>query len=290
VSDAWTVRRVLEWTAKDLAGLGIPTARLDAELLLSHALGCDRVRLYMDLTRPLDAAELATVRELVKRRRKREPVAYILGHKEFYKRRFVVTRDVLVPRPETELLVDRALEILPASDPREHARALDLCTGSGVVAITLALERPELGVDGADLAAAALTIARANAQALGAGERVQWYEGDLFEALPGRTAYALITANPPYVADGVLAELAPEVREHEPRLALSGGDDGLAVIRRLCAQAPEWLLSGGSLLFEHGFDQGERVLALLQSDARWEAVRSHKDLAGADRIAEARRR
>jgi release factor glutamine methyltransferase len=269
--------------AGDLAALGIATARLDAELLLSHALGCDRVRLYMDLTRPLDEAELTAIRELVKRRRKREPVAYILGHKEFYRRRFAVTKDVLVPRPETEVLVDRALEVLGAS----AGAALDLCTGSGVVAITLALERPELRVDATDLSEAALAVARRNAEALEATPRVRFFAGDLFGALPERIKYALITANPPYVADAVLSSLAPEITEHEPRVALAGGTDGLAVITRLCEQAPDWLLPGGVLLFELGFDQGPRVLELLQRDSRWQHVRLHQDLAGVDRIAEA---
>jgi release factor glutamine methyltransferase len=235
---------MLGWMAKDLAALGVSSPRLDAELLLSHALGCDRVRLYMDMPRPLDGAELAAVKALVVRRRKREPVAYILGRREFYRRTFEVTQDVLIPRPETEVLVDRALEALPES--ASEGKALDLCTGSGAIAISIALERPGLRVDGTDVSEAALAVARRNAQQLGAGERVQFFAGDLFEAVREQGGqYALITANPPYVGEAEWPSLAPELA-HEPRIALLAGEDGLHVLRRLCARVADFrgVLSG----------------------------------------------
>jgi release factor glutamine methyltransferase len=281
----WSVQRMLGWMAQDFAALGVSSPRLDAELLLSHALACDRVRLYMDMPRPLEPEELTAVRALVVRRRKREPVAYILGRKEFYRRSFELTKDVLVPRPETEVLVDRALEALPA----DAGPALDLCTGSGAIAISIALEREGLQVDATDLSPAALAVARRNAEQLGASERVHFYEGDLFAAVPAGRQYALITANPPYVADIDWGGLAPEITGHEPRMALTAGDDGLDVLRRLCAQVEEFMLPGGVLLFELGQGQASEVSELLARDARLADVHAHKDLAGIERIVQARR-
>ena len=276
---------MLGWMAQDFAALGVSSPRLDAELLLSHALGCDRVRLYMDMQRPLAADELAAVRALVVRRRKREPVAYILGRREFYRRSFELSKDVLVPRPETEVLVDRALEALPAG----AGPALDLCTGSGVIAISLALERPELQVDATDLSPAALAVARKNAELLGASERVRFYEGELFSAVPAGQQYALIAANPPYVADGDWSGLAPEITGHEPRMALTAGVDGLDVLRRLSVQVADYLLPGGAALFELGLGQAGAVRELLAQDARLGEIVAHKDLAGIERIVQARR-
>jgi release factor glutamine methyltransferase len=280
----WTVQRMLAWMTRDFAEHAVASPRLDAELLLSHALGCDRVRLYMDMPRPLDADELASVRALVVRRRKREPVAYILGRREFYLRSFEVTKDVLVPRPETEILVDRALEVLPVA----AESALDLCTGSGVIAITLAAERPALHVDATDLSEAALHVARANAERLGVADRVAFFQGDLLSPLPAGARYDMVVANPPYVAAGELPALAKEVREHEPLLALVSGDDGLDVLRRLCAAVPGVLRPGGHLLFEIGMGQGRAVCALLEREAALTDVRTHADLAGIERVVQAR--
>jgi release factor glutamine methyltransferase len=285
-SSPWTVQRVLAWMTQDFAALSIPAPRLDAELLLCRALECDRVRLYMDMQRPLDARELEVVRALVVRRRRREPVAYILGRREFYRHSFEVTRDVLIPRPETEVLVDRALELLA----RGAARAVDLCTGSGAIAITLALERPELEVDATDISEAALTVAARNAGRLGVADRVHFHRGDLFVALPEPRRYALVVANPPYVADGEWNALAPEIRGHEPRGALLSGPEGLDVLTRLCASAATWLAPGGSLLFEVGQGQAPRVMALLSAQNRWDEVLAHKDLSAIERIVGARLR
>jgi len=285
VQAPWTVQRMLGWMAQDFAQHGVASPRLDAELLLSHALGCDRVRLYMDMPRPLDAAELAAVRALVVRRRAREPVAYILGQREFYQRRFEVTRDVLVPRPETEVLVDRALEVLG----KDATRALDLCTGSGVIGITLACERPALTVDATDLSEAALAVAQRNASALGVQGRMRFLHGDLFAAVPEGERYDLVVANPPYVATAELPELAPEVAQHEPRGALVAGADGLDVLRRLCAQASAHTRPSGHVLFELGAGQAQRVCAWLQADASLTDVVAHRDLAGIERVVQARR-
>jgi release factor glutamine methyltransferase len=286
-SASWTVQRVLAWMTQDFTALAIPTPRLDAELLMCRALECDRVRLYMDMQRPLDARELEAARALVVRRRKREPVAYILGRREFYRHSFEVTRDVLIPRPETEVLVDRALELLPAET---DLRALDLCTGSGAIAITLALERPQLQVDATDISQGALDVAARNAVQLDAADQVHFHHGDLFEALPEARGYALVVANPPYVANDEWSALAPEIRDHEPRAALLAGGEGLDVLARLCADVAEWLEPGAALLFEVGHTQAPRVMEFLQAQRRFEAVVAHKDLAGVARIVGARLR
>lgn len=284
MTEAWTVQRVLGWMTGDLSALGVSSPRLDSELLLSHALGCDRVRLYMDMQRPLDRDELTAVRALVQRRRRREPVAYILGQREFYMRPFAIDSAVLVPRPETEVLVDRALEALPSG----AARALDLCTGSGVVAITLALERPVLEVDATDISDAALEVARRNAERHGVPDRVRFHAGDLFGALAEPRRYALLTANPPYVRDDEWSALAPEITQHEPRTALLAGPDGLYVIKRLCAEADAWLEPGGALLLEVGHDQATQVAELLAQTGKFDPAVAHRDLAGIERVVEAR--
>lgn len=292
-SETWTVQRILAWMAQDFAGLGVASPRLDAELLLCSVLACDRVRLYMDMPRPLARAELDAVRELVQRRRKREPVAYILGAREFYRRTFEVSRAVLVPRPETELVVDRALEALPrassdVNEPSEPVFALDLCTGSGAIAITLATEREALHVDATDLSAEALEVAARNVARNDVAARVSLWHGDLFASLPRERRYAVITANPPYVADGDYAALAPEITAHEPKLALVAGADGLDVLRRICAEAADWLAPGGALVLELGAGQAPAVMALLEATRCFTAIAAHRDLAGIERVVEAR--
>lgn len=285
VEQPWTIRRVLAWTAKDFAERGIEPSRLDAELLVAHALGLSRVALYMDLDRPLSDEERASVRALVARRRAREPVAYIVGHKEFWGRRFEVGPAVLVPRPDTEALVERALAILPAES---GARVLDLCTGSGVIGLTIAAERPAVHVDLTDLSPDALAIARRNAEALSVIERVRVFEGDLFDALPEGSRYALVTANPPYIAEGELPALAADVREHEPKQALVAGADGFAVHRRLVSEAARFLEPGGTLLIEAGAGQAEALERMLAERPEVEATARHRDLAAIERVVEAR--
>lgn len=284
VQKPWTIRRVLAWTADDFAGRGIDSARLDAELLVAHALGLGRVQLYMDLDRPLTGEEREAIRKIVQRRRRREPVAYITGTKEFWGRSFIVTPAVLVPRPDSETVIERALELLDEAG----ARVLDLCTGSGILGLTIAAEREGVTVDLTDLSPEALEVARRNAEALGLSERTRFFEGDLFAPLPGGE-YALITANPPYIPEGEMAELAPEVREHEPKLALVAGNDGFAVHRRILEEAPRFLAPGGTLLVEVGAGQAPRLERLIQ-ETGWAAhTARHRDLGGIERVVEARR-
>lgn len=259
------------------------TARLDAELILAHALGVARVGLYLDMDRPLGPEELGAIRALVKRRRDREPVAYILGHREFYGRSFEVGPAVLVPRPDTETLVERALADLP-----DGARVLDLCTGSGIVAITLAAERPDVRVEGTDLSPDALLVARRNADRLGVADRCTWLEGDLFEALPPDRTYHLVTANPPYIAEPDYETLQPEITRWEPRVALAAGAEGLDVLRRIAAGVQERLEPGGRVLVEVGQGQA-RAVERSFVEAGLDPVASHRDLGGVDRVVEGRR-
>jgi len=276
----WTVRRVLGWTTQHFEKLGLDSARLTAELLLAHVLHVSRVRLYTDLDRPLEAAELGTVRSLIVRRASGEPTSYLTGTREFYGRTFTVDHRVLVPRPETELLVEAVLQVV-ARDA--EVRVLDLCTGSGCVGITLALERPRARVLATDASPGAVEVARANAGALGAAERFEARLGDLITPVEGEAPFDVVVANPPYVPRAEIPTLPPEVRR-EPQLALDGGPDGLDVVRRIAAAAPGRLVSGGLLALEIGDGQGPAVHSLLEA-AGYGCVRIEHDLARHDRLA-----
>jgi release factor glutamine methyltransferase len=280
-STLWTIESLLRWAADDFRSRGIDSPRLDAELLLAKALGTTRIQLVVDARRPLSPDELSRMRELVRRRRSREPVAYILGEREFYGRVFRVDRRVLVPRPDTETLVDVALSRTRAVSM--CVRALDLCTGSGCVAVTLGRERPTSSVFAGDISADALAVARGNALRLGA-YNVAFYQGDLFAsvALPAR--FDLVTANPPYVAAGDLASLQADVRDHEPRLALDGGEGGLALLRRVVAEAPPRLVSpGGVLAVEVGSGQAAAVVDLFEL-AQFSEIEVERDYGRIERV------
>jgi release factor glutamine methyltransferase len=277
---AWTIEAVLRWATDDFRARGIESPRLDAELLLANALGVTRIQLIVDAKRPLDAGELARVRELVKRRRAREPIAYILGEREFYGRVFRVDARVLVPRPDTEALVDVALE--RTRSVSMSMRALDLCTGSGCVAISLARERPTSAVFGSDVSGEALAVARSNALRLGA-YNVAWRHGDLFAAVDPAARFDLVTANPPYIAAGEIPALPTDVRQFEPRLALEAGDDGLAVVRRLVAEAPAHLDAGGVLAAEVGAGQAAAVVALFERSG-FTAIDVRRDYGRIERV------
>ncbi|TMA40697.1 MAG: peptide chain release factor N(5)-glutamine methyltransferase [Deltaproteobacteria bacterium] len=278
MAETWTVRSLLQWAREWLGKKGVENPRLDAELLLAHALRCDRIRLYIDADKPLAGGELATFKALIKRRGAREPVAYILRSKEFHGRPFEVAPGVFIPRPETELLVRIVTEHL-AKD--RHVRVLDLCAGSGAVGISIAAERPQASVDLVEVSEDAAAVARRNAERLAAG-RVRVITGDLYAALPEKVRYDAIAANPPYVPIADAKRLAPDVVQHEPHLALFGGDDGLAVIRRIAAGIRDWLAPGGLFVTEIDPAQGAAVVVLLR-EAGLTQLRIERDLAGLDR-------
>ena len=272
-----TLGEVLRLSTTHLERHGSPTARLDAELLLGHALGLSRVELYTGFERPLTEDELAECRELIARRAKREPVAYILGRWGFRGLDLDVDRRVLVPRPETELLVDRCLALL---DGVAGPAVLDVGTGSGAIALALASELPEARVAGCDVFGDALEVARANGERLGV--EVEWVASDMLAGVEGRR-FHLVVSNPPYVAAGEIEALEPEVRDWEPRGATVAGETGLEAIERLVAQAPAALEPGGAIVLEVGAGQAGAVAALLDG-AGLAGVGRDPDHAGIERI------
>ena len=280
MTEVWTPLRLIGWTQEFFARNAVDAPRLTAEILLAYALSSDRVRLYLDFDKPLGAPELAAFRELVKRRAAGEPTAYLVGRREFYGRTFRVDPRGLVPRPETELLVDAALAALPDS-----GAGLDLCTGTGCVAVTLGLERPAARVVAVDLSPDAAALARENAAALGAAN-VEVLEGDLYAPVPAGARFDVVVANPPYVPTGELPGLARELHR-EPRLALDGGPDGLAIARPLVAGAIGRLLPGGTLAVELHESHAE-VLPRLCLEAGFATAELRRDLAGLPRIVVAR--
>jgi release factor glutamine methyltransferase len=253
------------------------SARLEAELLLCHALRVDRARLIADPALVLRADATPVYRDLFQRRLAGEPIAYLIGCREFYGRSFQVASSVLIPRPETELLVDLALARLPVGAPAE---VLDVGTGSGCVAVTLARERPQATVVAVDVSDEALAVARANARAH-AASKVELVRSDCYAALGGRR-FDLIVSNPPYVAEGDPHLFEGDLR-FEPAIALVGGADGLCVLRPLIAGAPTHLRGGGWLLVEHGFDQADAVRRLMRAAGCIEVFSDH-DLAGLERV------
>ncbi len=277
---AWTIRRVLEWTRGHFDKQDIDDPRLTSEILLGHVLCLPRVKLYMDLDRPLSKEELATYRALIQRRLAFEPTQYLVGFKEFYGRRFAVDPRVLIPRSETELLVQAVLHDVKKDAP---SRVLDVCTGSGCIAVTIAAERPQASVWATDLMPGALEVAKKNAEAHQVDGRVTFFQGDLLAAVPAGTRFDVIVSNPPYVKTGELATLQKEVRQ-EPREALDGGPEGVTLIARLVEGALPLLKSGGLLAMEIGEDEGTAVRELL-TRAGYHDVKIEKDLARHERLA-----
>lgn len=280
---AASVQQVLLWATSVLSEAGVPSPRLDAEVLLAHVLGWKRASLYARPEFKLTPAQQQAFQASVERRYRREPVPYITGHREFYGLDFMVDRRVLIPRPETELLVERALEtakhLVTGKQPLILA---DVGTGSGVIAISLAMHLPHAMVYATDAFAEALEVAACNISRYGLSQRVRLLHGDLLQPLP--EPVHLIVANLPYVSTGYLATAAPDVVDYEPLVALDGGPDGLAQIRRLLTQAGPWLLPGGAILLEIGADQGREVTMFAAQCYPAAQVELFQDYAGLDRI------
>jgi release factor glutamine methyltransferase len=281
----WTVLELLRWTTQHFAERGIETPRLDAECLLAFALDCDRLRLYVDYDKPVDEAERARFRELVRERAQaRVPVALLVGAREFWSLSLRVTRDVLVPRPDTETLVAAALDVFVERDA--ELSVLDVGTGSGAIALALAHERPRARVTATDVSPAALAVAAGNAEQLGLSDRVRFLEGSLFEPVAGER-FDLVVSNPPYVAESDAATLPPELR-HEPPSALFAGPEGTDVLRAFAAQVLEVVAPGGVVFVEIDPAQAPATSRWL-ADAGLEAVTIHRDAAGRARVVAARR-
>ena len=278
-----TIADALREASAVLRDAGLAEPRREAGTLLSYSLGRDQAFLVTHSDETLDDAQLSDFRARVERRAAGEPFQYIAGRQEFYGLEFEVSRDVLIPRPETELLVEEALELLKGS---ESPLLCDVGTGSGCIAVTLLHERKDARGLALDVSPAALAVAARNAARHGVGERLRLLVSDCFDALRGgrheETRFDLIASNPPYVAESDLEGLQREVREHEPRVALTPGGDGLSVIRRLVAESPRFLKPGGHLLMEIGFNQHGRVGALIDP-AVWTLLDIHRDLQGIPR-------
>ena len=254
-----TVLQVLQNTADFFARKGIDSPRLNIEHLLADALGKRRIDLYLEFDRTLSENELAPLREKVRRRAEGEPLQYLLGSWDFFGRAFRTDPRALIPRPETEVLVEIVLKVIRA-ELRSRTRLLDVGTGSGVLAITFALECPNLQIVGSDVSPSALNLARENAEKQGLNHRIEWVESDLLSSVAG--SFDFLVANLPYIPTAELPKLAPEVKR-DPQLALDGGPDGLVVIRRLLQDAPRVLRDGAFVILEVGFDHAGRVADLL---------------------------
>lgn len=283
LSGEWTVREVLNWTRGYFEEAGIIQPRLEAEILLAHALEVERLQLYLSPDKPLTVDERTKFRTFIQKRRSGTPLQHLIGEVTFFGLRFKVRRDALIPRGETEELLDRTLRLVPRD---QDVRCLDLGTGSGVLAVSIARYLPRAAVVAVDISPEALELARENATLNGVADRVTLVESDWFAGVDG--AFDLIVSNPPYVESGAIAGLAAEVRDHEPHVALDGGPDGIDQIRNVIAGAVAHLAPGGRLLLEIGHGQGERVRALLVA-AGLDGAAIESDIAGLERFALARR-
>lgn len=280
-TEDWTIRRIIEWTTAFLARHESESPRLDAELMLAHALECQRIQLYTNYDQHPTPSERQRMRELVQRRALHEPVSYLVGHREFFGLDFHLTADVLIPRPETELLVLEAIDACRARN--ERCRIAEVGVGSGCISVALATNLPRATVTATDISRPALAVAKQNTIKHGVADRVNLLEGSCFDPIPADQRFQMIVSNPPYVTDSEYDSLQPEIRLHEPRTALTAGADGLDVIRRLIHEAPQRLVVGGHLMIELDPAQAATARTLMAPDL-WSEVRAVKDLNGQERI------
>jgi release factor glutamine methyltransferase len=279
-----SLAKLAHWGENILRGVDIQSARLDSTLLLAHVMGRDMSGLIAHFDETAQKGVADDFEKLIRRREKKEPVAYITGTKEFYSLTFRVGGHVLIPRPETELVVDEALAFAGADS---SLAVLDVGVGSGAIAVAVAVSRPKWKIDAVDVSAKALAVAIGNADLNGVGDRVEFIVSDLFTGV-GDRVYDLILSNPPYIPEGS-ADVIPDVRLYEPHSALFAGADGLDVIRRLVRQSPSRLKSGGRLIFEMDGTQGESVRRIIEETESLRFVKVVKDYAGLDRVAVAER-
>lgn len=289
---AWTILKLIEWTTEYFTKNNIPNPRLDSELLLAHVLNKKRIDLYLSFEKVVSEKDLALFKEYIQRRVKREPLQYITGVQEFYGIPIKVTPDVLIPRPETEILVEQALKLLssdndPASVQSCERTILDLCTGSGAIIAALANELPSAKLVGTDISAKALEVARLNTEKW--KDRVTLLEGNLFEPLrsgdPASVrAYDIVTANPPYISEADKDNIQPEVKDFEPKEALFAGEDGLAIIKRIINDSPKFLKPNGYLVMEIGDKQVDDVKYMIANNGSYDKVDAVKDYSGIERI------
>ncbi|MCD6571268.1 MAG: peptide chain release factor N(5)-glutamine methyltransferase [Deltaproteobacteria bacterium] len=273
----WTIRSVLAWAKKYLSDKGIETPRLDAELLLARALNTDRIHLYMDMDRPLVSGELQRFKLLLKRRLKREPIAYILGQKEFFGRSFIVDKGILIPRPETEILVEEAIRLAP-----RDAYLLEIGVGSGVVVISILLERPDIKAVGSDISKLAVVTTRKNAKAYGVANRLSLFVGDLFSPISSK--FPIIVVNPPYIAIKDKSFIGDDIIKYEPKQALFAGPNGLDIIKRILKDVTEYLYVKGLLIMELGYNQKGAIERYIKMHKPLVIKKWVKDISGITRV------
>ena len=286
----WTILKLLRWTANYFQERIPENPRMEAEILLAHALGCRRLDLYLHHDQPLEEDELTRFRNLVKRRANREPAAYILGYKEFWSLPMQVTPEVLIPRPDTECLVETVLDTLKKQPHTGQGRLLEPGVGSGAVSIALAKERPELNILASDLNPGAVAVAKRNARRHHLDRRIQFFVGHWLDPLrPDTPLFDFIVSNPPYIPTAELDQLAPEITSHEPVRALDGGPDGMQCITALIRSASVFLKPGGYLVLEMGCDQKSRVEAVVNGCPQYSEMDFRKDYAGHHRVVRLRK-
>ena len=281
----WRVVDLLDWTTRYFEQHGIPNPRLDAEVLLGHLLEKSRLQLYLHFEMPVFQEHLTPYRELIKKRIEHTPVSYLTNRKEFMSLDFYIDERVLIPRPETEQLVETILR----EKTRNSERLLELGTGSGVIATSLAVHQPEWDIIATDISEPALTVAQKNAETHAHTAQIKFLSGDLFEPIKaidptGEIRFDWIVCNPPYVKKSEWDTLSPDVRDYEPEIALLAGDDGLTVIRRLIAEAPEYLAPNGKLIFEIGDTQGDTIRLLIDAEPAYCTYELLKDYSEKERI------
>jgi release factor glutamine methyltransferase len=284
--ESWTIQKLLSWVTEYFTGKGIDSPRLSAEWLLCYVLGIKRIELYTQFNKVVGQEQLSQLHELVKRAGAHEPIAYLTGKKEFYSLEFEITKDCLIPRPETELLVERAIEFLRTRNGEQFI--CDLCTGSGCVAVAIARNRANCRIVATDISDAALAIAEKNIARHGLMNRIKLLQGDLFEPVIaglGPAKFDLIVCNPPYVSEPEYEKLAPNVKDFEPKSALTAGKDGLDIIKKIIADANQHLKPTGTLMLEIGNEQGNAVQKLLETAGYFGDVKIDKDYSNLDRLA-----
>jgi len=285
----WTIQKLLDWSAAYFETHRIDSPRATAEILLAHGLGQSRLDLYTQYDKPLNTTELASFKNLIRRRMNREPVAYIIGSKGFWDLEVTVTRDVLIPRPETEGVVENGLAFLSRleskGDRGDGLRILELGTGSGAIILAIASARPGHRYFASDLSSLAIAVAKTNAVTHHLAGHVHFFSGNWFMPLsPSVQAFDMILSNPPYIKRGDICGLQPEISRFEPRAALDGDDDGLGPIRHIIDRAHAFLNPGGGLLLEIGYDQRDDVRAIANGCGRYDEIRFFKDYSGIDRV------
>jgi len=275
----WRVIDLIELTAEYFKKHDILSPRLDAELLLGHVMKRNRLQLYLDFEEIVPEEQLTRYRELVRMRSQRVPVSYLINNKEFRSLDFYVDENVLIPRPETEVLVETVLK-----DKSKNCRFLEIGTGSGTIAISIAKERSGWEIFATDLLPEVIEVAKHNAQKHGVEKQISFLQGDLFEPIDPSMRFDWIVSNPPYIASDEFDNLMPEVRDHEPRIALDGGKDGLNLIRSLIDKAPNFLVSAGRIAIEIGFNQGDAVKTLVNNNPAYAECEIIQDYSGNDRV------